>query len=291
MRPCLNATNRKILAITLILLLSAGVVACSAGNQGGSALPVNKGGNAMANKVLTQNISEPLNGANSAKIDVNCGTGHLTIDKLNADDQALAKGTLQYLQNQGLPNKSLNMSDGQATFTLKAGDIKSSGFRFPWAACGGAYEWQIKLNPAVPSDIAVQSRGGNVKLNLNGMCITRLSADTGGGNLDVVLPDNSANLIATAKTGGGNVNLEVGNGTAGNNTITANSGAGNVVVRLPNGVAAKVYATTGVGRVTIDPRFVKIDKNTYQSADYENAATRFDITAHSGAGNVSVITK
>lgn len=167
----------------------------------------------MANKVLTQNISEPLNGAKGAKIDINCGTGHLTIDKLNADDQTLAKGTLQYLQNQGLPNRSLNTSDGQATFTLKAGDIKSSGFRFPWAACGGAYEWQIQLNPAVPSDIAVQSRGGNVKLNLTGMHITGLSADTGGGNLDVVLPDNSANLIATAKTGGGNVNLEVGNGT------------------------------------------------------------------------------
>jgi len=245
----------------------------------------------MANKVLTQNISQPLNKAKGAKIDINCGTGHLTVDKLNADDQALAKGTLQYLQNQGLPNQSINTSDGQATFTLKAGDIKSSGVRFPWAACGGAYEWQIQLNPTVPLDISVQSRGGNVKLNLTGMRITSLSADIGGGNLDVVLPDNSANLTATVKTGGGNINLEVGNGTTGNNTITANSGAGNVVVRLPNGIAAKVYATTGLGKVSVDPRFVKIDKNTYQSADYDTAPIRFDITARSGAGNMSVIIK
>jgi hypothetical protein len=254
-------------------------------------LPAEKGGNAMANKVLTQNISQPLNKAKGAKIDINCGTGHLTVDKLNADDQALAKGTLQYLQNQGLPNQSINTSDGQATFTLKAGDIKSSGVRFPWAACGGAYEWQIQLNPTVPLDISVQSRGGNVKLNLTGMRITSLSADIGGGNLDVVLPDNAANLTATVKTGGGNINLEVGNGTTGNNTITANSGAGNVVVRLPNGIAAKVYATTGLGKVSVDPRFVKIDKNTYQSVDYDTAPIRFDITARSGAGNMSVIIK
>ena len=220
----------------------------------------------MANKILTQNISEPLNGAKGSKIDINCGTGHLFIDKLNAEDQALVKGALQYLQNQGLPNQSLNTSDGQATFTLKAGNIKSSGFRFPWAACGGAYEWKIQLNPTIPSDIAVQSRGGNVKINLAGMSVTRLLVDTGGGNLDVVLPDNSVNLIATA-----------------------NSGAGNVVVRLPNGIAAKVYAKTGVGKVTVDPRFVKIDKDTYHSADYDNAAIRFDITAHSGVGDVSVI--
>jgi hypothetical protein len=245
----------------------------------------------MAKKILTQNIAEPINGANSVKIDINCGTGHLTLDKLDADNQALIRGTLQYLLNQGLPKQSLNTSNGRAMFTLKAGDIKSSGFRFPWAACGGAYEWQIQLNPAVPSEVVVQSLGGNVKLNLTGMCVTRLSAETGGGNLDVVLPENSNNLIASAKTGGGNVNIEVGNGTTGNNTIAANSGAGNVVVRLPSGASAKVYVSTGVGKLTVDPRFVKTDKNIYQSADFENAAIRFDITAHSGAGNVSVITK
>jgi hypothetical protein len=286
-----NTTNGKILAITLILLLCAGFVACSEGNQHGSELPVKKGENTMVNKVLTKNISEPLNGANGAIIEINCGTGHLTIDKLNADDQALAKGTVQYLQNQGVPNQSFETKDGQATFTLKAGDIKSSGFRFPWAACGAAYEWQIQLNPMIPSDIVIQSRGGNVKLNLTGMHITRLSADTGGGNLDVNLPDNLANLVATTKTGGGNVNLEMGNGSTGTNTITASSGAGNVVVRLPDGIVARIHASTGVGKVAVDPRFVKIDKNTYQSADYDNAAIRFDITARSGAGNVSVITK
>jgi hypothetical protein len=245
----------------------------------------------MANNVLTQNISEILNGAMSAKIDIDCGTGHLAIDRLDATDQALAKGTLQYLQNQGIPIQSLNTSDGLATFTLKAGDIKKSGFHFPWAACGGAYEWQIQLNPTVPSDIAVQSRGGNIKLSLAGIRVTRLSADTGGGNLDVDLPDNSVNLSVNAKTGGGNVNLEVGNGTTGDNMIIAKSGAGNVLVRLPIGISAKVYASTGMGKVTVDQRFIKTDKNTYQSADYDNAAIRFDITAHSGAGNVSVITK
>jgi hypothetical protein len=274
-----------------VLLSCAGVAVCLDDSQGGNVLPAEKGGSAMANKVMTENISEALNGAKSAKIDIDCGTGHLTIDRLDADDQFFVKGTLQYLQNQGIPIQSLNTSDGQATFMLKAGDIKKSGVHFPWTACGGAYEWKIQLNPSVPSDINVQSRGGNVKLNLTGMHVTALSAEIGGGNLDMVLPENSVNLIATAKSGGGNLNVEVGNGTIGNSAITANSGAGNVVVRLPDGIAAKVYATTGAGKVIVDPRFVKIDKNTYQSDDYDKAATRFDITAHSGAGNVSIITK
>lgn len=220
----------------------------------------------MANKVLLYHISDPLNGTKAAKIDINCGTGHLEVDELDSDDQVLAKGTLEYRENQGRPGHSLQNSDGQATLTLIAGDKKKPGFRFPWAACGGAHEWQIKLNPSVPSDITARSRGGNVKLNLAAMRVTRLLADSGGGS----------------------INVEVGNGTTGNNTITAKSGAGNVAVRLPRGASARVYAATGCGKVTVDPRFGKVDKDTYQSANYDSASTKFDVTARSGAGNVSV---
>ena len=138
-------------------------------------------------------------------------------------------------------------------------------FRFPWAACNGATEWQIHLNPTVSSDITAHSDGGNVKLDLAGMAITRVSADTGGGNMEVVLPDNAADLSVTAK-----------------------SGAGNVVVHLPSGIAARIHATSGLGKVIVDSWFSKIDKNTYQSPDYDGAANKVEITASSGAGNVSV---
>jgi predicted membrane protein len=64
-----------------------------------------------------------------------------------------------------------------------------------------------------------------------------------------------------------------------------------VVVRVPSGLAAKVHATSGLGKVIVDSRFNKIDGNTYQSPDYDSAANKVEITANSGAGNVSVNTK
>ena len=245
----------------------------------------------MANKVLTHNLSEPLNGATTAKVEINTGDGNLTIDRLADGEQVLASGTLQYLDNQGLPSRSVNTSDGHATFTLKGSGIGRPGFRFPWAACNGATEWHIHLNPSVPSDITAHSGGGNVKLNLAGMAVARVSADTGGGNMDVVLLDNAANLSVMAKTGGGNVTVEIGNGIAGSNTINANSGAGNVVIRLPSGLAARIHATSGLGKVIMDSRFSKINGNTYQSPDYDGAPDKVEITLNSGAGNVSVNTK
>ncbi len=100
------------------------------------------------------------------------------------------------------------------------------------------------------------------------MAITRVSADTGGGNMDMVLPDNASSL-----------------------NVKASTGAGNVIVLVPSGIAAKIRASTGLGKVIVDSRFSKIDSNTYQSSDYDSAAHKVEIMVNSGAGNVSVNTK
>jgi DUF4097 and DUF4098 domain-containing protein YvlB len=245
----------------------------------------------MAKKVFIQNLSEPLAGATTAKIDINVADGNLMVDKLTGSEPVLASGTLQYLEGQSLPTRSVNTVNGQPTLTLKAGSTGRPWFHFPWSACNGATEWQIHLNPKVQSDITANSGGGNVSLNLAGMDITRVSADTGGGNVNVVLPDNAANLSVTAKTGGGNVTVELGSGITGSNVVDAKSGAGNVDVRIPDGVAARIHAATGLGKAIVDSRFNKLDANTYQSPDYDSARDKIEVTANSGAGNVSVNTK
>jgi hypothetical protein len=242
----------------------------------------------MAKKVLTHTLSEPLGGVTMAKIDIHAADGNLAIDRLSSGEPVLASGELQYLEKQGLPTRSLNTSNGQATLTVRGGGSGQPWFRLPWAACNGATEWQIHLNPTVQSDITAHSGGGNVKLNLAGMAVTRVSAETGGGNMDVVLPENAANLSVSAKTGAGNCTVEIGSGTTGSNIVNANSGAGNVVVRVPSGMAARIHAASGMGKGIMDPRFSMIDKNTYQSPEYDSASNKVEITVKSGAGNVSV---
>lgn len=149
----------------------------------------------MAKRVLTDKLSEPLSGITAARIDINAGDGNLIVDRLTDSAQLLASGTLQYLENQGVPTKSVDTSNGQITLRLRTGRAEQPWFRLPWAACNGATEWQIHLNPAVSSDITAHTDGGNVKLNLEGMAITHVSADTGGGNMDVILPDNATNSM------------------------------------------------------------------------------------------------
>lgn len=278
MKTLIAGSNGMVGGIVLVLLLGATVGFTFWKNPRGS-------------KVLTNNLLAPLNGATTAKVNINTGEGNLTIDRLTGDEQVLANGTLQYSENQGEPTRTLNSSNGQAILTLKGGDNGQHSFRFPWAACNGAIEWQIHLNSKVSSDITAHSGGGNVKLTLAGMAVTSVSADTGGGNMDVVLPDKAANLNVNASTGAGNVTVEIGSGTTGSNTVTAKSGAGNVVVNVPGGIAARVHVTTGLGKAIVDSQFSKIDGSTYQSSDYNGAANKIEITLNSGAGNVIVNTK
>jgi hypothetical protein len=219
----------------------------------------------MAKNVLTENFSEPLNGATTARVDVQAGDGNLTIDGLTGGEQALASGALQYFEKQGLPSRALDSRDGLASLTLRGSGSGQPWFRLPWADCNGATEWLIHLNPTVSSNITAYSGGGNIRLNLADMAITHVAADTGGGNIDVVLPDKAANLNMTARTG-----------------------AGNVVVHIPSGVAARIQATTGLGKAIVDPRFSKIDKDVYQSSDFDSADNKVEIAAKSGAGNVVV---
>jgi hypothetical protein len=220
------------------------------------------------NDVLIDNLAEPLNGVTVAEVNINAGDGNVTIDRLTGGEPLLISGALQYVEKRGRPTRTLVARNDRAIFTLRGGTAGQRWFRMPWAACNGATEWNIHLNPTVSSDITAHSDGGNIKLDLVGMVITRVSADTGGGNMDVVLPENVADLSATAQTG-----------------------AGNVVVRIPSGVAARIHATTGLGKVTVDPQFSKTADNTYQSSDFDSAVDRVEITANSGAGNVSVNSK
>jgi hypothetical protein len=242
----------------------------------------------MTKNLFTDNFSEPYHGETTAKFNIHAGDGNLTIERLFDNEQMLISGALQYFENQEPPRRSCVSSNDQVALILSGSRSVKPWLHLPWAACNGATEWLIHLNPRVSSDIAARSNGGNIRLNLTDMSVSHVLADTGGGNIDVILPDNAPDLNAAARTGAGNVTIKFNGDIIGNNIINASSGAGNVFVRIPSGIAARVHATTGLGKAIVDTQFIKIDNNTYQSPDFDSATNKVEITVKSGAGNVSV---
>src|SRR5574342_1233583 len=97
-------------------------------------------------KVLTEDLAEPLRGARTVNVDINAGSGNLTMDSLTGSEQVLASGTLEYLESQGPPTRSVETTNAHATFIMGASGGGRPWFRFPWSACNGATKWQIHLN-------------------------------------------------------------------------------------------------------------------------------------------------
>lgn len=219
----------------------------------------------MSKNVLIDNLSVPLNGISAVRYDIQAGDGNLMIDGMLASEQLLASGTLDYLETQQTPIINLVSNNGVAAFTIQEGKNKQLRFRMPWSACNRATNWIIHLNPRISCKITAHSNGGNLELDLHEINLTGLSVDTGGGNITLVLPKVSDDMSVFARTG-----------------------AGNVEMSIPQGIAVRIQARTRLGKLNMDPHFELIDKAIYQSPGYETASEKVEITASSGAGNVSV---
>jgi hypothetical protein len=88
----------------------------------------------MSNNLLTDDLTAPLNGATTANIEIETGTGNLTVDDLPEGTQVLASGSLQYFEKQGRPTESFSTEGGKATVKLMATAAGRPWFRFPWSA-------------------------------------------------------------------------------------------------------------------------------------------------------------
>lgn len=236
--------------------------------------------------LLSMPLAEPLNDTTSAEFSVDLADGNLNLEGNSSDKAMLAMGTLQYLENIGVPLSSSSTFNGHTQYTLST-SAGQSWLKLPWSACNGATDWSITLNPSVAYEISAYTGGGNVKLNLAGLTVTGLDAESGGGNMEVILPDNTEDLAAVVKTGAGKATVRVGNGIKGDHTIEASSGAGEVSVLLPTGMQAKVIIS--MGNVSVGPEFIKVNDTTYETSGYQNAENRIEISIGSGAGKATVI--
>lgn len=222
----------------------------------------------MKNNLMTDDFVEPLNGEKSVTVEIHAGDGNLIIDSQVSDAQTLAKGTMQYFDNMGKPVRTIASKEDRVTLSLKGSETGQKWFRLPWAACNGATEWKIHLNPAAIVDLKAHSNGGNVNIDMAGMAISKVQVDTGGGNIDLVLPEKAGDLEIDARTG-----------------------AGNVSVNIPGNGPARIHATIGLGKTIIDPRFSLVEKNVFQSSDFDSSENKVELILNSGAGNIIVTSR
>lgn len=217
--------------------------------------------------LVSREISQPLNGATEAEIEIFSRVSQLNLSALpNAptplNDAKLITGAIKLWQNEYL-DENYNVQNSLVQYSLKSKD----GAPFPWNRNKSQFEptWVLQINPSIPTALAVKTGIGKTVLDLTGTSVTRLEVKVGVGETQVTLPST------------GDIEAEI------------KGGVGKSEVIIPKGMAARIEVSKGIGAVFVPERFSRRDHRLYQSDGFDTADHRIDLEVKGGVGEIRII--
>lgn len=206
-----------------------------------------------------QKVSQPLQGATRADVDIEFGVGQLEVGALSETNDLL-HGTLRK-QPRETVEQDFHVSGDTAKLTLAT--------RGPWGSLGlpgrwnGDSDWDLRLNREVPMRLAVSTGAGEARVDLRRMNLEGLSVKLGVGKATVTLPET------------GRLDAQV------------DAGLGQLVIVVPDGMAVRVQVQSGLGVRELPQDWVHRD-GEYVSPGYDDAENHIQLSASTGIGQLTV---
>ena len=208
-------------------------------------------------KMETVERSIPMMGDTEAEITVNYGAGRLTVGS-SSKPQELMGGTFV-----GGISEELHRNGGKTS--LKITPPSDTMFPGNWVYGHQGINWDVAFTKDIPLQLQFHTGACEARLNLSDLKVTALTVETGASSTDVQLPQNAGFTRVVVKTGASEVKLHV-----------------------PQGVAATIRESSGLSGIKVDTsRFIQ-NGHTYQSADYDSAANKVDISYEGGVGSLDI---
>ena len=241
-----TTTHRKLL-IAVVVIIALGV-----------GLYFSRTWPSMGAQLVHEPVSQPLGAAVSADVQIAMGVGKLRIGALD-QPSTLIVGDITY-PDQSSVDRSFALRGDTASFTLHEQDSQANSLI---KHSEDAAVWDLRLNPATPMRLTLETGVGNGTIDLAQLHVTDLDLKTGVGNTILTLPRQ------------GQVQARI-SGEVGNTTIS-----------IPAGVAVRLALSTGLGSINV-PDSYRHEGNVYVSPDFDSAANRVDLTASSRAGDITI---
>jgi hypothetical protein len=207
--------------------------------------------------IATETISQPLNGARSATIDIDMGAGQLQVGALSESDN-LVEGTV--VPGGGQVLRDFSLDSDRATFKLRS----QGSWGFPFGQRRSArMEWNVMFNRDIPLRLSIDTGAGQAKLDLARLQLSALDINLGVGQTHLTLPER------------GQLQAHI------------NGGVGETTVIVPAGMAARIEATAGLGQLQVLGNFERAGK-LWISPGYDNASNRVELVVNGGIGQVTI---
>ncbi len=207
--------------------------------------------------VSTETISQPLDGARRANVEISFGAGNVRIGALS-DSELLIQGTA--LADEGTRlEQSFQVSGDTANYRLRTHSVGPGQF---WLQSGGQ-NWDLKLNGDVPIDLKLNGGVGTSDLDLSQLTLSGLDANLGVGRTTITFP------------------------ATGQLRAIIDGGVGEATLVVPRGVAVRAEVDAGIGGVSVPPEYRK-EGDVYISPDYPGSENRLDLAVNGGVGRIEI---
>ena len=233
-----------VVGLILLAAIIAGAVWLIGSEAGVAAVPI-------------QEISEPLQGASQAVVELRPSVGMLQVSSMMTGD-SLVNGTLRSGQGERVEREA-SLDGTTARFSLVS---EGNTVIYPvWR--DSSWIWDLLLNPNVPIELLAGMGVGEINLDLSDLQITRLEGNQGVGRIRIVLP------------------------AAGNFRGSLSSGIGETVIIVPPGTQVRIQSDTGIAVTNVPDNYNRQD-NIYTSPGYETGNEAIDLVVNQAIGRVLV---
>ena len=125
--------------------------------------------------------------------------------------------------------------------------------------------WRYQLTQEVPVTIKVEAGASRLEIDLRDIRATHFELSTGASSTDLTVPARGVSVL------------------------DFEAGAASINIRVPESTAARIRVKEGATAMNVDQnRFPQLDTGMYQSANFESAADRAEITIEGGLGTVTI---
>ncbi len=203
----------------------------------------------------TTNISQPLNGVESARANLSFGAGTNKIYALS-DSNNLIEGQLQTYNP---PTFSVSTSGDQADIRLAPGT--TTVVIPPFSA---EEKWNVGLNPAVSYQFNLDMGVGQSNIDLVKLQVSGGEINGGVGTTDLSLPGK------------------------GKFTLTVHGGVGTIKIYVPSNLAVRAEVNGGLGSFNRLPNMEEVSHDVYETPGFSSAENAVTLIVDGGIGSISM---
>jgi len=210
----------------------------------------------FSGKNSVQTFTQPLDDLSYAQVNVDFAAGSFTIDSLPAGSGNLVE--INADTRNGVSSLDASFSEKNHTGYLSL--ISTNQQYWP----GGGINWSSDFTSGIPLSFDVTLAASTTKLDFTDINLADLKLELDAGTCNIDFPSPAGVVDTKIK-----------------------ASAANIDISLPSDAAVRIMATTNVGSLEVDSRFIK-QGNVYVTKNYDGAANRIEMQINTSVGRVHI---